>query len=1172
MKIASPFLALLVLVSFVAACSTEGGTTDTGGNTTPDTADTAAEDTAGGGDADAAATDTADASGDVQDVSATDSSVVDTSETTDTSPVACTSDKYCETLLKATLKPCEAAVCKEGVCEAVYKTGTCCNDAQCDDGVTCTVDKCDLATNTCSNKTKANCCEGQQTFLDVGFEQSSFEDFKAVEGPSNGNVKWQLSTNRAHTGKTSMYLGNGCNVYDNSYTPEGGCAQGAAPKSVLSNLSSKEVILPQGKQAVAHFWVWIQAEPMYTKDLTPGTCTPACAKGTSCVKLDDTPGVCLPENDVLRVYVDTTGPAADPVWISTEVGKSTEGWHHVSVNLAAFQKAGSDTAVKLRWEFATNNVNNDKEGVYIDDVVIETLCAGNDTLCEGSASCKDDGNPCTSEACTVFANDKSTGICFYDQTPNCCVGAGDCNDKNDCTVDTCKKEESAAQGSCDHVPDASNVACCQESTIYSDGFESGSISSWQHVGTNSKTVKWQHNSKEGKSGSASLYFGNGQFSGYDDPTLGKGKGPRGSVCTKPLKISAGTVYNVLTFQLKLKTEWSGQPAENYVNPPVKAGEGAPKLDELRVEVALPTGLVPAWTSDSVKGTTGGEWLPIVVPLDQFAGKEAGICFTFDAGDDLGNTDGGVWIDDVAFGVKCTKQECSIDSQCGDKCGACTTPSCSQGACVCTPIPSCCKGPTDCDDGDSCTNDSCVEGSCKHELSDPKCCSDKSGDKALLSADFENNGQLPAGWKPTKLSGQPPFGSGASYDQTIVWFASPNKSKPGAGSYSMCFSDVNGTMNAGDKVPAGKVATHIIEVPANGNTVVTFDLFLSTEWDDVAAFKLYPFAVDQLVLNAVDTEEADPTKARTLLWDSYDIEGTTKGKWKAIVASIPASLAGKKIRLEFYFDAGNKNANNYDGACVDNLVVETFCAAPACLSDADCKPGTPDACKSYACSKTGAVFACTTEFKEGPGCCQQTVALAGENGEGGSLVKWAGTSSSDAVKWQVIDHKYLLDKKEIYFGNPVNWNYADGSGKACASDSDCSSGETCKGSLNKKICGKPVKGSLTSDAFQLSTDSGKSAQLRFRIYLDVEPSFETFQIWYVDETGAEKSLLWDKNNDKDFKATDFKSVVEKVVNIEPLKIGADVRLRFKFDSGDSSKNEQFEGIFLDEVIIEEPCKL
>jgi hypothetical protein len=53
--------------------------------------------------------------------------------------------------------------------------------------------------------------------------------------------------------------------------------------------------------------------------------------------------------------------------------------------------------------------------------------------------------------------------------------------------------------------------------------------------------------------------------------------------------------------------------------------------------------------------------------------------------------------------------------------------------------------------------------------------------------------------------------------------------------------------------------------------------------------------------------------------------------------------------------------------------------------------------------------------------------------------------------------------------------------------------------------------------------------------------------------------------------DYKIVVEKTVDLSALKLGTPIALRFKFDSGDSSKNELFQGIFLDDLVVEEPCK-
>ena len=1168
------WLACCVALALIfGGCSTDGeGPKDTGGgggqtDTVEDQAvgsdaetDSGQPDTTG---SDSAEPDTTDAGSDVADAGA---------DVPDTTEVPCNNDAYCKTALAGTLKPCQTAVCDLGTgkCKAVQKSGTCCTDVDCNDGAECTIDKCDLASNVCEHKAKPNCCAGQQTLLDVGFEQNAFESFNATEGSSNGNVKWQLTTNRSHTGKSALYLGNACKTYDNSMLETNGCAAGGNPKAVVSKLNSAEVIIPAGKQALAHFWIWIAAEKMFADALPVGQCPQGCPKGASCVKLLPDPGdLCLPENDVMRVFVDAAGATGgDPVWVSTEVKKSTNGWHHVSINLAQFQKSGSDTAIKLRWEFTANDVQNEHEGVYLDDVTIETLCANDDTLCDLHKTCKADGNPCTADSCTYFVNDKAQGLCFHQQTPGCCVTAGDCNDKNDCSVDACGKDEGAAQGTCNHSPDASNPACCQTASLAADNFDGGSISTWQHLGANSKSVVWQLSTKQFKSGKASLFFGNAANDGYDDPVLGNAKGPKGTICGKPTKLMAGTVYNNASFQLKMKTEWSGQPKANYKNPPAP-DKSTVKLDELRVEVLEPTGLKTIWSSDAVFGTTDDQWVPVIVPLDKYSGQSVSVCFTFDTGDGLGNTLGGIWIDDFAVDVACTKQVCITNEQCAAECGTCGIPTCDSGACKCEKKPNCCTGNADCDDSDKCSSDSCVEGVCKHTVSDPKCCSDKTGANALYGEGFEkSNGKLPAGWKASKLSGQAPFG-GAPYDQNIVWNVSPLQQKGGA--YSLCFADINGFINGGANVPAGKALSPAFKVPTNGSVVVNFDLRLSTEWDDFP-FKAFDFAVDQLVLYVVDTAEADAKKARTLIWDSYTIGGSTKKQWRNVVAAIPEKLAGKDVRLEFFFDSGNPNNNNtYNGACIDNIAVETWCVKPACIADSDCAPQTPDTCKSYVCSKADGKFSCATAAKGGEGCCTPLVPLPAENGEGGSLVKWTGTSTSASAKWQVIGHKYLNGLKEVYFGDAGALNYATGSKKTCNLDTDCASGEKCAGSIGKKICGTPVAAELTSDAFKLSQDANKGAQLRFKMYLDIEPTFETFQIWVTGQDGNDKQKIWDRDNVADMGTSQYKLVVEKVVDIKAFKTGEDIRLRFKFDSVDSSKNQLFQGIFLDEIVVEEPCK-
>jgi hypothetical protein len=70
-------------------------------------------------------------------------------------------------------------------------------------------------------------------------------------------------------------------------------------------------------------------------------------------------------------------------------------------------------------------------------------------------------------------------------------------------------------------------------------------------------------------------------------------------------------------------------------------------------------------------------------------------------------------------------ECESDSDCDDG-DSCTSDSCVDGSCDNNQIPGCgddCESDSDCDDGDSCTSDSCVDGSCDNNPISGCCTSD-----------------------------------------------------------------------------------------------------------------------------------------------------------------------------------------------------------------------------------------------------------------------------------------------------------------------------------------------------------------------------------------------------------------------------------------------------------------
>lgn len=1175
----------------------------------------------------------------LQDAVADASTAPDTFEEPDLGqpPVKCTSDVYCESFYGAALPPCKKAVCNldTGKCGQVHKVGTCCADKDCDDKVDLTVDKCDLASNTCQNVLQPGDCPTKEIVLDMGFEQNSLQGFTTTEGPKNGNVNWHIDTARARAGKHAIYLGNPCYSYDNSQTAANECKAGVG-ETVFSSLLTPSKTLPQGKQSVAHFWVWIQAEPMLTDTVKDASgkiikqglaesksCKPDCEAGHTCVSLPATgetctPGCgsgqicqggkcissaqCLPENDVLLVYVDVEGENSAVAWDSTTVGKSTKDWLHVAINLSEYTQAGK--AVKLRWEFRTNNgVQNGFEGVWVDEVRIETICPPKadstfSTVCDKDNPCKAATNPCASAACTPFSkgktiSDKGNGICLYDMTPGCCVGVVDCDDKLDCTVDSCVKAPGAKptdKGTCDNPPKASDIVCCQPKNLFTEKFEL-STSAWSFSG-NSTSVSWHHDTAQTAGGSkGAVIFGNKAGTGYGDGTV---KQVQGRMCSKAIALPIGTQYDLLSFQLKMATEWSGQPVDKYKNPPCPNGvcnPSDPKLDLLRVLIKTGGKLHEAWSSDAVAGTTEGKWMQIKANLDMFQGKTVELCFDFDTGDAYGNDKGGIWIDDVSVDVACVQEECTVETAAvdckGKVVGKCDVPICSAGKCAIEKKAGCCETDKDCDDANSCTADTCLDGACQHDVKDPKCCAPlltKDGNP-LFYANFETTtagGELPPGWTAQGMAGQPELGG--QYSSKIKWNITTLKAKvdPNATppTKKSLYFGKDGLFDAGGEVPAGVVDSPIIDVPANGTHLVSFDLFMSVEWN-LFPWKdpPPPFAIDQLQLHVIDTGETDPTKAVEKIWDSYAIEGSTKGKWGFVVVQLPAKYAGKKIRLRLAFDAGTTSKNTGEGAYVDNLTVETLCTAPACVADSECpkKPATPDKCKKYWCGKDSKnEFACMDEWVGGEGCCAPSLALPLETLEGGKMDKWIGfppdpnDPTAHKVQWQVINAKHSGSTKEIYFGDSKTWNYAEGSGKTCIENSECTvKDEKCSGEAGKKQCFGPVDGKLTSAEIDISPDPKKGLEFSFDIYADIEASFESFEVWVLEANGVAIESVWNHETALAAKGLLKKNATQKIDLIK-YKSKGKIKLEFRFDSKDGGKNQMYEGIFLDNLKVEETC--
>ena len=1098
---------------------------------------------------------------------------------------------------------CQVTTCVDNKCtDPKLKPGAnvCCSDTDCAD-ILCQTAACNKATAQCEYSVKPLCCPDKETPLPkVKFEDGTLSSFATnVSTTATGStVNWQVSNKRAHTGKSSVYFGNECYNYDTSATPATSCQSTGGAAKVTGKLTSTEIVIPKDKATgapkptVLHYWLWLDASPAFVK-LNPGnagtTCT-SCAIDQVCVNFGGgAKDACMTETDVLTVSVNGAS-GATPVWSSVKIDKSTGGkWEHRVINLAGF-----GDSVTVTWQFVGKAGTTEYEGLYLDDIEVETLCATDNSGCDTKTACTNTtGNACAQTDCTFYDNVTDKGICFGDLTPGCCAGVADCQDNNTCTIDSCAIVGAAATGLCSNVPDASQSQCCLPSNLYADGYENG-ISAWKNVGSNSTTVGWKVNPTGGTTGSKSLVFSDSTFQSYADPKLTT-QGPKGTICSPEIQLQSGTLYDVVKFSVSLITEWCGQTT--YNNPPGSqapctadadcktAGESCNKvlgvcalnspLDKLTVtfltggqycgatECTQVVGNIktPLWSSDLIKGCNDGNYQTVKLHLDQFAGKKGRVCFTFDAGDPSGNAFAGPNIDDFSMDITCQDTVCAVDSDCDSKCkptvekGKCD-PTTGAGICSCQPS-GICVVDTDCDDKDSCTVDTCVQGKCDSVLT-AGCCTEKS---QIPSESFEKTGgtALPTGWA-TSFATAAASPTGDPYDTTLKWHISQDNfygTSPDL--YSLYFGSTLGNYDAGSqKVPYGLVNSAPVAVPVNGTTIVTFHLNLSTEWDAPAVFAVPQyngtvFAVDRLRFGFVDP--TDPTNI-TWAWSSYDIGGTTNGQWMPISVKAPAAVAGKTVQLVWEFDAGNPKNNNHIGPYIDAISMWTTCAAPVCVADADCTPATPDPCTSYACAldETAKTFSCGTGFKAGPGCCQPTSPLPAVTFENATLGSLTGSATPGILtSWSAIPHKYMNGKYEAYFGNPAKWNYDDPTTPAGS-------------------CGA-VTSDLYTQVLKIGTNPKQSAQLQFAIYADIEQPVGTFQTEHfqvIIKNGAQSQMIWDATDPTTgLKPTQFKSKQNIVLPLTKWQ-GLNIIVEFHFDTGDCTLNDKYEGVFLDDIQVTEPC--
>ena len=425
----------------------------------------------------------------------------------------------------------------------------------------------------------------------------------------------------------------------------------------------------------------------------------------------------LTPTDYLRVSVDTGDGEPQTVWRSPDalgIENTTGGeWRFQVVDLGPFKGKN----VNFTLSFIADNQKNVNTGggeayygAYVDDLIVRTAC---DTCIPGS-ECTKDYDGCTSDVCTGIHGSPDVGLCTYhatllDTTCQPCAQPGDCGD------------DPSLEYSCDEGFCASTIKtefCEPFSSFPYDTLPGGvAIQSFEVIGVDFWThedpypednITWQVSDSMGYAGPKSLYFGDPQTGNYEavptNPAVAKIWSPSFQISSEAGKPT------VLAFWLNLSTEWdlvadTMDPSDPYL-------QDYDKLSVYLHEVGEEEP-IEVWESGSTLiSSTQGTWQQVGIDVSAWANKFVRIGFGFDSGDGIGkssgNAFGGVYIDELTVSVYC-EDECLTSEVCDDG-DTCTTNACVFGSCETTqPDPDCCHVDADCSHPNACVDTACVEG-------------------------------------------------------------------------------------------------------------------------------------------------------------------------------------------------------------------------------------------------------------------------------------------------------------------------------------------------------------------------------------------------------------------------------------------------------------------------------
>jgi hypothetical protein len=359
-----------------------------------------------------------------------------------------------------------------------------------------------------------------------------------------------------------------------------------------------------------------------------------------------------------------------------------------------------------------------------------------DPSCCTEASQCDDMNPCTIDGCV-------NGVCAQAPSPDCCssddecfveeCGPGQCT-AGSCTFDgccdvgptgvlcddgnVCTQDECAADGACLHSPEPgccqrdsdcpaspdlctlsrcdldalvcvteTDPDCCTASVGFEATFEDGQLPGWSTTTANDGTT-WSVSQQRARGGQFSLYGGRPGFGEYGD--------------------NADIVARTPTFEVPdaVGAELS---METFIS--LESGN----FDDFTISLVLTdtNQLVELYATDNMPGDERDRWVSRRFNLTAFMGQRVQLQFRLDS--DFSISAEGIYIDSIELTGVCEPVTiCSGDGECSDG-DVCTSDRCVGGSCEAAPIAGCCESDAECDDDYACTTDACVQGDCRNAL-------------------------------------------------------------------------------------------------------------------------------------------------------------------------------------------------------------------------------------------------------------------------------------------------------------------------------------------------------------------------------------------------------------------------------------------------------------------------